>query len=96
MISGGTSSPQVPQQQPRPPIEPGEPPEETPKIDNKMVLKHNQSQIQQDVERFFSLARQLKDQVEKTNSADVLSLPLLQKAEEIEKLARRIRNLARG
>ncbi len=61
-----------------------------------MVLKHNQSQIQQDVERLFSLARQLKDQVEKTNSADVLSLPLLQKAEEIEKLARRIRNLARG
>ena len=95
-MAGGGQGPPQSQKEPWPPVEPEEPPGEAPRIDNKQVLKHNQSEIQQDVERLFSLAQQLKNQVEKTNSADVLSLPLLQKAEEIEKLARKIRNLARG
>jgi hypothetical protein len=34
--------------------------------------------------------------VEKTDSVNVLSLPMIQKAEQIEKLAKQVKNLARG
>jgi hypothetical protein len=71
-------------------------PEDLPKIDPKKILQHNQEKIQDDVEKLYALAGQLKDQVTKTDSTSVLSLPLVQKAEEIEKLAKQIKNLARG
>ena len=44
----------------------------------------------------MELAEDLKKEVDKTDSADVLSLQMVKKAEEIEKLARQIKNLARG
>jgi hypothetical protein len=69
---------------------------EAPKIDPKRVLTHNKRQIQEDTQKLFALAGELKEQVSKTDSAVVLSLPLVQKAEEIEKLAKQIKNLARG
>ncbi|MGB0036935.1 MAG: hypothetical protein WBP79_15805 [Candidatus Acidiferrales bacterium] len=67
-----------------------------PKIDPKAILKHNKEQIHQDVEKLFCLATELKEKVDKTDSAIILSLPLIQKAEEIEKLAKQIKNMARG
>lgn len=69
---------------------------DTPKIDPKVVLKHNQQQIQDDIIKLYDLAGELKEQVGKTDSTNVLSLPIVQKAEEIEKLAKQIKNLARG
>lgn len=80
---------------PRPPFGQG-PPEDAPRFDTKRILKHNQDQIQQDVERLYTLAGQLKEQVEKTDSVEVLSLALVQKADEIERLAHQIRSLAKG
>ena len=70
--------------------------ESAPKLDPKLVLKENQKQIQDDVKQLFQLATELKQQVSKTDSAEVLSLDLVRKAEEIEKLARQIKNLARA
>ncbi|MFZ3200207.1 MAG: hypothetical protein ACLQMT_09755 [Candidatus Acidiferrales bacterium] len=74
---------------------PGEiPPDfEPPAIDPKAVLKHNQQQIQDDIQKLYALAGELKEQVEKTDSTNVLSLPLVKKAKEIEDLAKQIRNL---
>lgn len=69
---------------------------DAPKIDPKVVLTHNQLEIREDTQKLFALASALKEQVNKTDSATVLSLPLVQKAEEIEKLAKQIKNLARG
>jgi hypothetical protein len=66
------------------------------KLDPKAILKKNQSQIHENVEKIYTLAGELKDEVEKTDSADVLSLPMIQKAEQIEKLAKQVKNLARG
>lgn len=92
-------------QQGRPPDNPpklpgpstvGIPKEDLPVIDSKRLLKENQKQIQEDVQQLLKLAQELKDQVGDTDSAAVLSLPLIHKAEEIEKLARQIKNLARG
>ncbi len=65
-------------------------------MDPKQILKQNQSQIHDDVEKLFVLASGLKDEVEKTDSVSVLSLAMVTKAEQIEKLAKQIKNLARG
>lgn len=62
----------------------------------KAMLEENQKDIKKNVEKLFTLASELKDQVEKTDSATVLSLALVKKAEEIEKLARQIKDRAKG
>ena len=69
---------------------------EPPALDPKAILKHNQQRIQDDIKKLYALAGELKDQVEKTDSASVLSLPLVKKAKEIEDLAKQIRNLVLG
>jgi hypothetical protein len=71
-------------------------PEDEPKLDPHKILKHNQELIEADIRRLFNLATDLKKEVDATNSADVLSLTLLQKADEVEKLAHHIKALARG
>jgi hypothetical protein len=64
--------------------------------ETKEILKQNQKQIAENVEKIYSLAGELKDEVEKTDAANTLSLPMIQKAEQIEKLAKQVKNLARG
>lgn len=66
------------------------------KPDPKQVLKQNKEQIHDDVEKLYVLATELKDEVEKTDSANVLSLAMINKAEQVEKLAKQIKNLSRG
>lgn len=90
-----------PPQSPPPPLlgqKPEDSKDSTPehKPDPHALLKENQKNIKRDVERLAELAEELKVEVGKTDSADVLSIPLLRKAEEIEKLAKAIRNRARG
>ena len=63
---------------------------------NKRILEENQKDIKKKVEKLFELASQLKEEVEKTDSSKVLSLNLVRKAEEIEKLAKDIKNLSKG
>jgi hypothetical protein len=66
------------------------------KPSSKAVLEENQKDIKKNVEKLFDLASQLKEQVEKTDSTTTLSLALVRKAEEIEKLARQIKERAKG
>jgi hypothetical protein len=66
------------------------------KPDPKLILKQNKEQIHDDVEKLYTLASELKDEVEKTDSANVLSLTMVNKAEQVEKLAKQIKNLSRG
>jgi hypothetical protein len=59
----------------------------------KQVEKRNQdrqAQLVDDTNRLFDLAKELKDQVGKTNE-DVLSVDVVKKAAEIEKLAKSVR-----
>ena len=67
-----------------------------PKLDPRAALKKNQEDLKRDVKRLAELARQLESEMEKTDAAEVLSLQVVRKAEEIEKLARNIKNLASG
>lgn len=62
----------------------------------KRALEENEKDIKKKVEKLYQLATELKAEVEKTDSSKVLSLALLKKTEEIEKLARDIRNRSKG
>jgi ABC-type transporter Mla subunit MlaD len=68
---------------------------EVPKADPKM-LKQNESGIKRDIEKLAELAQELKKQVETTDSTKVLSIDMLKKTQEIEKLAHQIATLAKG
>ncbi|MFZ3332150.1 MAG: hypothetical protein WA197_16060 [Candidatus Acidiferrales bacterium] len=94
----GQQNPQNQLPMPSPtPHNPNDPfPDNGPKIDEAKILKANNQQIHDDVEKLYDLASDLKKEVEKTDSANVLSLPMMQKAEQIEKLAKQVKNLARG
>ena len=82
-------------QRPQPP---GPKDEETvpPKPDPKLMLEANQKDIKKNVEKLFDLASELKAEVEKTDSVQVLSLNMLRRTEEIERLAKEIRTKAKG
>lgn len=68
----------------------------SPKIDPKLILEQNQKEIKKNVEKLYDLASELKAEVEKTDSVHVLSIAMLRKTDEIEKLAREIRSRAKG
>jgi hypothetical protein len=67
-----------------------------PRINTKQMLEHNDSQIHDEVEKLYFLAAELKAEVEKTDSQNVLSLGMVQKCEQIEKYAKQIKSLAKG
>jgi hypothetical protein len=69
---------------------------DAPKVGTKTILEANQKDIKKNVERLFQLASELKTEVEKTDSVQVLSLAMLRKTDEIEKLAKEIRSRAKG
>ena len=62
----------------------------------KAVLEQNQKDIKKDVEKLYELASDLKTEVDKTDATVILSLAMVKKAEEIEKLAKQIKDRAKG
>jgi peptidoglycan hydrolase CwlO-like protein len=82
--------PVPPGQEPTAPENPNAPSPE------KRQLDENEKDIKKKVERLYELATELKAEVDKTDSSKVLSLNLLKKAEEIEKLAKDIRTRSKG
>lgn len=71
---------------------PGNPPPPDPAA----LLKEKQEAIRREVLHLYELAGELKHETESTDSAAVLSLPLLKKTEQIQKIAKHIHALARG
>lgn len=66
------------------------------KSSTKAMLEDNEKDIKKNIETLYQLATDLKSEVEKTDSSQVLSLTLVKKAEEIEKLAHDIRVRAKA
>ena len=88
----GAQSPQNPQQQ-------KEDDSHVSKLDpkvTKLILEANQKEIKKNIEKLYDLASELKAEVEKTDSVLVLSIAMLRKTDEIEKLAKEIRSRAKG
>jgi len=85
----------IPPQKPRPGEE-SEAENPTPPNAEKRILEDNDKNLKKKVEQLYQLATELKAEVDKTDSSKVLSLNLMKKAEEIEKLARDIKNRSKG
>ena len=66
-------------------------------VDNgkQSVDQQNQLEIRLQVQRLYAMATELKDEVDNTNSNTVLNLAVLKRAQEIEKLAKQIRDRAK-
>src|SRR5665213_3101463 len=56
-----------------------------PPPDPRARLKESQKNLRKDADHLLELAQDLKDEADKTEQTDVLSLSLVKKAEEVEK-----------
>jgi IS30 family transposase len=68
------------------------------KIEKEMAKKANQqrqAELKRDTDKLLKLATELKQYVDKTNE-NTLSLEVLKKAEEIEKLAHSVKDKMKG
>ena len=77
-----------------PPPEPPEPPRNQKR--NRAILKANRDAIDKDVTRMSELIEALQKKLKESDTTDILSLDVIRKSEEIEKLAHRVRDLVRG
>jgi hypothetical protein len=64
--------------------------------DKKTIDRQNQKEIRADVTKLFEMVSELKDQIDKTDSTSTLSVSVVKKAQQIEKLAKQIKDLAKG
>ena len=61
----------------------------------KKANQERQAQLKRDTEQLFKLATDLKEEVDKSNE-NLLSLEVIKKAEEIERLAHSIKDKMKG
>jgi|SRR2546422_2126951 len=64
--------------------------------DPKAIARANQIMIRADVTKLYEMASELKEQIDKTDAASTLSVSVVKKAQQIEKLAKQIKDLAKG
>jgi len=67
-----------------------------PKGAKAALLLQNEKEFREGVEQLYVLVNELKEEVEKTATTDVLSVRMYKKAHEIEKLAKQIKNKVKG
>jgi hypothetical protein len=82
----------------RPPIEPPNSNPDTERMQHeqqKALQKRNYEQLKADTDKLLELATELKAYVDKTNE-NVLSYDVVKKSEQIEKLARSVKEKMRG
>jgi hypothetical protein len=87
-----------PQELPRKPQPVQEPPPDWDTLPSpeKRMSEENNRDTRKKVERLYQLATELKAEVDKTDATKVLSLNLVKKVEEIEKLAHDIKKRSKG
>lgn len=59
------------------------------------VDMQNQLEMRMDVQRLYAMATELKEEVDNTNGTAVLNTAVLKRAQQIEKLAKQIRDRAK-
>jgi hypothetical protein len=62
----------------------------------RAMLRQNEKEFREGVERLYQLASELREEVQKTATTDVLSMRMVKKTEEIEKLAKNLKAKAKG
>jgi hypothetical protein len=71
-------------------------PEPTVGPDHRLIEKQNQAEIRSEVQKLYELVSELKEQIEKTDATSTLSLSVVKKAQQIEKLAKQIKDRAKS
>ncbi|MCU1297560.1 MAG: hypothetical protein JWO91_1838 [Acidobacteriaceae bacterium] len=90
--------PQIPQRQIPGQQAPSPEDEQRAKIEKEMAKKANQerhAQLRRDTDKLLQLSTELKQYVDKTND-NILSIDVVKKAEEIEKLAHSVKEKMKG
>lgn len=64
--------------------------------DQKALDKQNQAEIRADVDKMYAIVSDLRQQLSVTNTTSVLSVDFVKKAHEVEKLAKHVKDLAKG
>jgi hypothetical protein len=62
----------------------------------KKALQENERAFRAGIERLHQLTSELREEVQKTATTDVLSVRMYKKTEEIEKLAKELKKKAKG
>jgi hypothetical protein len=62
----------------------------------RAVAKQYQGEIKSDVQKLYDLVFELKEEVDKTDATFTLSVSLVKKAQQIEKLAKQIKDRAKN
>jgi hypothetical protein len=71
-------------------------PDEPRVVDQKALELQNQKKLRSDVAKLYEMVSDLKEQVEKTDVSAKFSVSLVRNAQQIEKLAKEIKNLAKA
>jgi len=71
-------------------------PTNQPTEEKKQIDPKRQEEIRTDIQKLYDLAAQLKEETGKSDLNSTLPVSLVKKAQEIEKLAKKIRNLSQG
>jgi hypothetical protein len=64
--------------------------------DPKAIDKQNQIEIRTEIQRLSELVSELKEEVDKTDANATLSVSVVKKAQQIEKLAKQIKDRAKN
>jgi hypothetical protein len=64
--------------------------------DQKAIDKQTQAEIKLEVQKLSELVGELKEQVDKSDATSTLSLSVVKKAQQIEKLAKQIKDRAKS
>jgi len=62
----------------------------------RALLRQNEKEFREGIERLYQLTSELRDEVQKTATTEVLSISMVKKTEQIEKLAKKLKNRAKG
>ncbi len=62
----------------------------------RALLLRNEKEFREGVERLYQITSELREEVAKTMTSDVLSVRMVKKTEEIEKLAKFLKSKAKG
>jgi hypothetical protein len=65
-------------------------------LDQKALELQNQKKLRSDIARLYEMVSDLKEQVEKTDASATFSVSLVKKAQQIEKLAKQIKDLVKS
>ena len=70
--------------------------DEPSRLDPKAIEQANQKRLREDINKLYEMVAELKEEVEKTDAHSTFSVSVVKKAQQIEKLAKQIKGLARS